>query len=127
MCAKHICQNPYSPNVKNLNIGIKIICTKMQLWKLLKMKKKILYVNYNCFLFFFCSGPAISQHCAVCFSVDSGICNTLHPSSAPQASPLAVDLPPHTQKQRAPSAGSERLVRQSFLNNGCNDFQLALV
>lgn len=60
---------------------------------------------------FFCFGPAISQHRAVCFSVDSGICDTLHPSSAPQASPLAVDLPSHSQKQRAPAAGSERFVR----------------
>lgn len=57
----------------------------------------MLFASYNSVsFFFFCFGPAISQHCPVCFSVDRGICNTLHPSSAPQAPPLAVDLPPHT-------------------------------
>lgn len=57
--------------------------------------KKVLFENYN-HDFFFSSGPAISQHCPVCFSMDCRICNTLHTSSASQASPLAVDLPPHT-------------------------------
>lgn len=127
LCKIYISKHTSTSGI-NLNLGgggEELIGQKSHYRTCFKTNKK-LFANYN-HASFFSFGLAISQHCPVCFSMDRGICNTLHTSSASQASPLAVDLPPHTKKQRTPATGSERFVVKSYINNGCCSLQHVLI